>query len=73
MNSAVTALSRIHLDQSLRTLLANGAELIYSDTDSTVFTVKKGTSVDLSFHPTQFGSFSSEVAEGEEITLFVCI
>ena len=73
VNSAVTALSRIHLDQSLRTLLADGATLIYSDTDSTVFTVKRGAPVGLSFHPTQFGSFSSEVSEDEEISLFVCI
>ena len=29
--------------------------------------------VDLTFHSTQFGPFSSEVAEGEETSLFVCI
>ena len=47
VNSAITALSRIHLDKSLRTLLSNGATLIYSDTDSTVFSVKRGAKVDL--------------------------
>ena len=73
VNSTITALSRIYLDQSLRKLKANGATLIYSDTDSTVYSIKKGSKVDLPFHPTQFGSFSSETAEGEEISLFVCI
>ena len=73
VNSAITALSRIHLDKSLRTLLSNGATLIYSDTDSTVFSVKRGAKVDLVYHPSQFGAFSSEVNEDEEIALFVCI
>ena len=71
INSSVTSLARIYLDQSLRLLQANGCSLIYSDTDSVVFRCKKGVDPGLKVHPSIFGSFKNEVAEGQRIKLFV--
>ena len=43
-------------------------ELNYSNTDSIIYSIKRGAKVDIPYHPTQFISFSSEVKEGEEMT-----
>ena len=61
VNATVTSLSRIYLDRSLRMLMADGADLIYSDTNSCIFSIAKGAKVSIPYHPTQFGSFASEI------------
>ena len=70
IGASVTAMARIHLDQSLRTLQSNGCQLIYTDTDSVVFRCKKGTSTGLEIHPTIFGCWADEIDEDEEIKVF---
>ena len=44
VNATVTSLSRIYIDKALRKLQEDGAELIYSDTDSVIFSIDKARS-----------------------------
>ena len=73
VNATVTSLSRIYIDKALRKLQENGAELIYSDTDSVIFSIDKDAKVDIPYHPTQFLSFASEIPEDEEIQVVCCM
>ena len=71
VNASKTAMARIALDQAQRKLIENGADLMYSDTDSIVFGCKKGVDHGLEVHPTVFGKFKNEIDEGQRIKLFV--
>jgi hypothetical protein len=69
ISAHVTAYARIEMDKAIRKLLDAGISVLYTDTDSIIFSIRKGQQIPLVEGPC-FHQFKNEIPDGEILSFY---